>query len=243
MIGDNIPENIQRLRYIKIRAKSVLPKADPKKYEIALEIALDIAGANCEKLPVNNSWAAEQSLKVFGGVSDFFLKIFVSLFISNFVLESKTLQGNFVLHRCHPHVRCFFAPPSVRNLRSASLERSSSFPHVLVDSHSYSSISITFSRFQSPQIRINHLQSFSISKVPEGHHPRGTTLREALRGNSPLRGLCGGLSEGSAGSLRGLCGVSAELCGGPSDFPRVFGGSDPMLVTLGNRWINHFQSH
>ena len=63
-------------------------------------------------------------------------------------------------------------------------------------------------------------------KVPEGHHPRGTTLREALRGNSPLRGLCGGLSEGSAGSLRG-CGVSAGFCGGPRDFPRV-----PGVVTL-----------
>ena len=52
-------------------------------------------------------------------------------------------------------------------------------------------------------------------KVPEGHHPRGTTLREALRGNLPLRGLCGGLSEGFAGvsprvlrgSLRGSAGV------------------------------------
>ena len=74
-----------------------------------------------------------------------------------------------------------------------------------------------------------------VSKVPEGHHPRGTTLREALRGNLPLRGLCRGLSEGSAGSLRGFCGVSAGLCGGPRDFPRVFGGSDPMLVTLRNR--------
>ena len=79
---------------------------------------------------------------------------------------------------------------------------------------------------------------FPISKVPEGHHPRGTTLREALRGNLPLRGLCGGLSEGSAGSLRGLCGVSAGFCGGPWDFLRVSGGSDPMLVTLGNCWTN-----
>ena len=76
------------------------------------------------------------------------------------------------------------------------------------------------------------MSSFLIpSKVPEGHHPRGTTLREALRGNLPLRGLCGGLSEGSTGSLRGFCGVSAGFCGGPRDFPRVFGGSDPMLVT------------
>ena len=68
-----------------------------------------------------------------------------------------------------------------------------------------------------------------LSKVPEGHHPRGTTLAEALRGNLPLGGLCRGLSEGSAGSLRGFCGVSAGLCGGPRDFPRVFKDSDPML--------------
>ena len=53
-----------------------------------------------------------------------------------------------------------------------------------------------------------------------GHHPRGTTLREALRGNLPLRGLYGGLSECSAGSLRGFCGVSAGFRGGPRDFPR-----------------------
>ena len=60
---------------------------------------------------------------------------------------------------------------------------------------------------RSASLAIAHLKSFaaipseSLSKVPEGHHPRGTTLREALRGNLPLRGLCGGLSEGSAGSL------------------------------------------
>ena len=51
-----------------------------------------------------------------------------------------------------------------------------------------------------------------VSKVPEGRHPRGTTLREALRGNLPLRNLCGGLSEGSAGFsprvLRGSAGFS-----------------------------------
>ena len=73
----------------------------------------------------------------------------------------------------------------------------------------------------------------SFFKVPEGHHPRGTTLREALRGNLPLRGLCGGLSEGSAGSLRGFCGVLR----GSAGFSEVFGGSDPMLVTLRNCWI------
>ena len=70
-------------------------------------------------------------------------------------------------------------------------------------------------------------ESISKLKVPEGHHPRGTTLREALRKNVPLRGLCGGPSEGSAGSLRWFCGVSAGLCGGPRDFPRV-----PGVVTL-----------
>ena len=79
----------------------------------------------------------------------------------------------------------------------------------------------------------------AISKVPEGHHPRGTTLHEALRGNLPLRGLCASLSEGSAGALRGFCGVSAGFCGGPQDFPRFFGGSDPMLVILGNCWSHN----
>ena len=76
-------------------------------------------------------------------------------------------------------------------------------------------------------------ESLIISKAPEGHHPRGTTLREALRGNLPL-------TEGSAGvsqrALRGLSEGSAGLCGGPLDFPRFSGGSDPMLVTLGNCW-------
>ena len=72
-------------------------------------------------------------------------------------------------------------------------------------------------------------------KVPEGHHPRGTTLREALRGNLPLTGSAGSL-RGSAGvSLRVLRG-SAGFCGGPRDFPRFIGGSDPMLVTLGSCW-------
>ena len=69
-----------------------------------------------------------------------------------------------------------------------------------------------------------------IFKVPKGHHPRGTTLREALRGDLPLRKLCGGLSEGSAGVLRGLCGVLRRSAG----FSEVFRGCCPMLVTLGN---------
>ena len=69
-----------------------------------------------------------------------------------------------------------------------------------------------------------------LSKVPEGHHPRGTTLRDALRGNLRLRELSGvsqralrGLSEGSAG----LSGNSAGLCGGLRDSPRF-----SVVVTL-----------
>ena len=60
-------------------------------------------------------------------------------------------------------------------------------------------------------------------KVLEGHHLRGTTLREALRGNLPLRGFSGPLlgpgvrSRAVRGSPRG----SAGVCGGPRDFPRV----------------------
>ena len=53
----------------------------------------------------------------------------------------------------------------------------------------------------------------SAEKVPEGHHPRGTTV---------VRGLCRGLFEGSAGGLRGSAGLSE--------------GSDPILLTLGNCW-------
>ena len=64
-------------------------------------------------------------------------------------------------------------------------------------------------------------QTPSASKVPEGHHPRGTTLSEEI---------C--LSEGSAGvserALRGLSeGSAVSLCegsaGGPRDLPRPSG--------------------
>ena len=90
---------------------------------------------------------------------------------------------------------------------------------------------------QTLQVWRIHAAKASYFRVPEGHHPRCTTLREALRGNLPLRGLCGGLSEGSAGSLRGFCGVSAGFRG----IFRGFRGSDPMLVTLGNCWIIFLQ--
>ena len=65
------------------------------------------------------------------------------------------------------------------------------------------------------------------SKVPEGHHPRCTTLSEALRGNLPLRRLCGALSEGSAGVSPRVLQGSAGFCKGPRDFPRLSG-----VVTL-----------
>ena len=92
----------------------------------------------------------------------------------------------------------------------------------------YSSYSIAVSRYTAPlSSRMSRTVNVNSFKVPEGHHPRGTTLREALRGNLPLRGLCRGLSEGSAGSLRGFCGVSAGFCGGPRNFPRFSG-----VVTL-----------
>ena len=74
------------------------------------------------------------------------------------------------------------------------------------------------------------------SKVPEGHRQRGTTLREALRGNLPLRGvlrrLCGGLFRGSAGLYRALQACTG-FCEGSTGFSE---GSDPMLVTLRNCW-------
>ena len=67
------------------------------------------------------------------------------------------------------------------------------------------------------------------STVLDGHHPRGTTLREALQGNLPLRrafrlrGLCVGLFGGSAG----VCGV-LRWSKGFSE------GSDPMILNLRN---------
>ena len=65
-----------------------------------------------------------------------------------------------------------------------------------------------------PRNRFSTFLEFRKFKVPEGHHPRGTTLREALRGNCLSEGSAGvsqralrGLSEGSAGSLRRSAGV------------------------------------
>ena len=56
-----------------------------------------------------------------------------------------------------------------------------------------------------------------VFKVPEGHHPRAQPSARLSKE------IC--LSEGSQGpfrgSLRGFCGVSAGLCGGLRNFPRV----------------------
>ena len=62
-------------------------------------------------------------------------------------------------------------------------------------------------------------------KVPEGHHPRGTTLREALRRNLPLRGFSGASAGVSLRVLRGLRGALRRSAGFAE-------GSDPILVTL-----------
>ena len=68
------------------------------------------------------------------------------------------------------------------------------------------------------------------SKVLEGHHPRGTILREALRGILPLKGVL--LSEASPGvSARVLRGSAGWVLRGSVGFSE---GSGPMLVTLGN---------
>ena len=64
---------------------------------------------------------------------------------------------------------------------------------------------------------------------------RRVTIRGAQPSARLSEEIC--LSEGSQGhlrgSLKGFCGVSAGLWGGPRDFR----GSDPILVTLGNCWI------
>ena len=51
------------------------------------------------------------------------------------------------------------------------------------------------------------------TKVPEGHHPRGTTLREALRGYLPLKGFSGASAGVSSRVLRGLCGAMRGSAG------------------------------
>ena len=81
----------------------------------------------------------------------------------------------------------------------------------------------------------NHRKRFSRNQILKF---RRVTIRGAQPSASLSEEIC--LSEGSAGVSprvpRGLSEGSAGLCGGPRDFPRVFGGTDPMLVTLGKCW-------
>ena len=88
---------------------------------------------------------------------------------------------------------------------------------------------ISGNRGNHGKVQTTHAQttSLEISKVPEGHHPRGTTLREALRGNLPLRGLCGVSPRVLRGSLQGLCGALRGSAGVREIF-RGFSG----VVTL-----------
>ena len=78
--------------------------------------------------------------------------------------------------------------------------------------------------------RLSSLNKGSHFKVPEGHYPRGTTLREALQGNLPLRGFSAASAGVSSRVLRGLCGTLRGSAGYSE-------GNDPILVTLGNCWI------
>ena len=67
------------------------------------------------------------------------------------------------------------------------------------------------------RLSLLHEKEKGLFKVPEGHHPRGTTLREEIclsEGSAEVsqRDLRG-LSEGSAGSLRGSVGFSEVFRG------------------------------
>ena len=64
---------------------------------------------------------------------------------------------------------------------------------------------------------------------------RRVTIRGAQPSARLSQEIC--LFEGSTGVSPSVLRGSAGFCGGPRDFsPRVFRGSDPMLVTLGNCW-------
>ena len=75
--------------------------------------------------------------------------------------------------------------------------------------------------FPTPEFQIARFDSLAIYfQVPEGHHPRSTTLREASRGNRLSEGFSGASAGVSSRVLRGLCGFCGGL-GGPRDFLRV----------------------
>ena len=61
----------------------------------------------------------------------------------------------------------------------------------------------------SEELRSNNIHLYAESlKGPEGHNPKGTTFREALRGDLPLsRGVFGGLGGDLFEGSVGVCGV------------------------------------
>ena len=70
---------------------------------------------------------------------------------------------------------------------------------------------------------------------------RRVTIRGAQPSARLSEEIC--LSKGSAGVSPRVLWGSAGFCGGPRDFPRFFGGSDPMLfVTLRICWTVVFLS-
>ena len=131
----------------------------------------------------------------------------------------------------HWGVGCFGHPVTAENgtskrptkcLWKARHPKHSTALEAVVSCHYYSFFNICISKFRRVTIR---------GAQPSARLSEEICLSEGSAGGSAraLRGL----SEGSAGS--------AGLCGGPRDFPRVFGGSDPMLVTLGNCWTQHLK--
>ena len=101
------------------------------------------------------------------------------------------------------------------------------------------------------------IQGGSLWKVlgPQKRAPESSKFwRVTIRGAQPSARLSEEIASQRAlrKSLRGLCGVSprvlrglsegsAGFCGGPRDFPRVFGGSNPVLVTIGTCWTKKVQ--
>ena len=76
-------------------------------------------------------------------------------------------------------------------------------------------------KFQPWLDRIQFLKFWRVTirgAKPSARLSKEICLSEGSAGS--LRGLCGGLSEGSAGSLRGFCGALR----GSAGFPEVFRG-------------------
>ena len=83
-------------------------------------------------------------------------------------------------------------------------------------------------RLQQENATYNAISASAVHSAV-GHHPRGTTLQEALQRNLPLKGFSGASARVSSRVLRGLRGALPGSAG-------FFEGSEPVLVTLGNCW-------